>query len=127
MAEPSLAVWDAVYGLLKAGLTCAVYDDVPEGAAMPYVVMSRLDASDADSHRTRRAEYFLYLSVWSNAAGQFEVLEFIGQIDAAVHAKRPQLATGRAVSCSVTRKNAVSEPDGETYQGQVTLRCIAEH
>ncbi|MEP3114924.1 DUF3168 domain-containing protein [Nisaea sp.] len=127
MAEPSLAVWDAVYGLLKAGMACGVYDEVPEGAAMPYVVMSRLDATDADSHRTRRGEYFIYLSVWSSAAGQFEVLGLIGQIDAAVHATRPQLATGRAVSCRVTRKSAVSEPDGRTYQGQVTIRCIAEH
>ncbi|MCY1552838.1 hypothetical protein D9M68_892620 [compost metagenome] len=70
---------------------------------------------------------FQYLSVWSAYRGQAEVKRIMGEIREALHRKRLPLATGRAISVQVLRTRTNREPDGLTYQGQVTLRILTTH
>ncbi|MNE98321.1 hypothetical protein D3C80_1968190 [compost metagenome] len=70
---------------------------------------------------------FQYLSVWSKYQGQAEVKRIMGEIGNALHRQRLRLATGRAVSVRVLRTRTNREPDGLTYQGQVTLRILTTH
>lgn len=127
MASPFLAYQTAVYGLLDAGLTCEVYDSVPPGAAYPYVVIDSVIAANADTLNERKDDAFLYLSVWSNKDGQFEVHSIIEEIEAALHNQRPTLSTGRAVILRVNSTRTMRESDGRTFQGQVVIRCTLEH
>jgi hypothetical protein len=51
----------------------------------------------------------------------------MAQIHAALHWQRLALETGRMVRAYVLRRRTVPEPDGETFQGQVTVRALTEH
>ena len=127
MTDPGWALQKAVYGALSAALSVPVYDDVPEGAAYPYVTLSSQAARPDDPLDSRRDERFVYLTVWSSYRGQREVLEIMGQIDGALHRARPALETGRTVRAYVVRKVTSRDlPDG-TYSGNVTVRVIVEH
>lgn len=127
MADPALPLQTWIYDTLDSALSCEVYDSVPQNAAYPYVVMESQIASEFDSQSTRRDDTLFYLSVWSIQAGQHEVLSIMGQIDDALHDKRPALSAGRAVIIRVRNKRTVRDIDGRTFQGQVVLRCVVEH
>lgn len=130
MAEPGWATQKAIYAALTAGSPApgfGVYDAVPAGAAYPYVVISSQQAVPDDPLASRRDERWIYLSVWSTHQGQQEVLEIMAEIDTRLHQQRLALETGRMVRAYVTRKLTLAEPDGATWQGQVTVKVIAEH
>lgn len=127
MSDPSLAVQAALYQALTAGLSCPVYDAVPEEAAFPYVTFDYEVAANRDFLASRLDERFLYLSVWSQYPGQAEVKRLMGEIDAAVHGKSLPLASGQSTRISVRRKSTNREPDGRTYQGQVVLQVLTPH
>ena len=127
MADPGWAVQTAVYGLLSAGLSCPVYDHVPEDSAYPYVVIDRTVVGTDDTFSTRRDERFVTLSVWSQYRGQKEVVDIIAEIDTALHNQRPTLTNGRVVQMRIDRRDTNREPDGLTYMGQVSVRIVTEH
>lgn len=127
MAEPSLAVWDAVYDLLSDNLSCEVYDYVPNSATMPYVVMAGLESTVADSLSTRRETCLLKLEVKSVETGQFELLGLLGEIDAILHDASPDLSTGRAVSVRISKKETSWDADAALFLAKVTVKCVLEH
>jgi hypothetical protein len=127
VSDPSLAVQAALHQALTSGLSCPVYDAVPEGAAFPYVTLDYEVAANRDFLASRMDERFLYLSVWSQYPGQAEVKRLMGEIDAAVHGKCLPLASGQSTRISVRRKSTNREPDGRTYQGQVVLQVLTPH
>lgn len=137
MTDPGWAVQTALLDALDGSLpygpgspqaTAAVYDRVPDGAAYPYVTLdTQTQTSEGEPLASRRDERFFYLGVWSTYAGQKEIQEIFQGIDAALHQKRLPLTTGRMVRCYVLRKWTQRDADGETFQGQVTLRIITEH
>jgi hypothetical protein len=127
MADPMLAIQTWIYSTLDSALSCEVYDSVPQEAAKPYVVIESYVAIEADSQSTRRDDVLVYLSVWSTVAGQHEILTLMGQIDDALHDKRPTLSSGRAVIVRVRNKRTARDIDGRTFQGQVVVRCTVEH
>jgi hypothetical protein len=127
VADPGVAVQKAVFEALDAALSCPVYDRVPQGAAYPYVTLSGQMATPDDPLNSRRDERFVYLNVWSQYAGQKEVLDIMATIDAILHRARLSMDSGRMVRAYVTRKMTNREPDNETYQGAVTVRILTEH
>lgn len=127
MSDPSVALQAAIYQRLASQLSCPVYDAVPEGAALPYVTLDYEVSDNRDYLRQRKDQRWAYLAVWSDYQGQKEVKEIMAAIDAALHGYRPTLTTGRVADIRVDRKRTNREPDGRTYQGQVTLRIITEH
>jgi len=127
MSDPSLALQAALYQRLSAELSCPVYDAVPPEAAYPYVVLDAEAVTNASPLSGRKREHrYLYLSVWSNYAGQAEVKRINGEIAAALDERPLQLSAGRAVSVRVERMSTGREADGVTYQGAVTVRVITQ-
>lgn len=130
MVDPGWAVQKSIKAVLDGVLTAGVYDDVPPGAAYPYVVFERQIVPTTAVEplgKTRRSERLLYLSIWSRYAGQKEVLEIISDIYEAVHRKRLSLEVGTMIRCFVETTSTARDIDGETMQGQVALRVIVEH
>lgn len=133
MADPGIAFQAALIQRLQNALfglgspAIAVYDRVPQETAYPYVTLSAQQAVAADALCEEKTERFYYLSVWSTYAGQKEVLTILGEIRALLHNVRLSPSQGRWVWSRVTRSECVAEPDGETYQGRLTLRVLAEH
>lgn len=128
MSDPSLALQQALYQRLSAELSVPVYDAVPQEAVCPYVVLDAEVATNASPISGRKRDHrYVYLSVWSNYAGQAEVKRINAEIAAALDGRPLELITGRAVAVRVERMAAQREPDGVTYQGYVTVRVITQH
>ncbi|MEX5341403.1 DUF3168 domain-containing protein [Pseudomonas sp. I2] len=128
MADPSLALQEAIFARLEAEVSCPIYDGAPMNADMPYVSIDREVSTNASPIAGRKRETrLIYLSVWSDAIGQAEVKRINGEIIAALDERRLPLAVGRAVSVRVEQADAQRDADGVTYQGSITVRVITTH
>lgn len=126
MAEPSLALQKSLLAALS-GLSCEVYDGVPQNAAFPYVTLDGDLSTQVNALVERKSEHYPTLTVWSQARGKEEVLRIIGEIDAAVDGASLTLDTGRAVHVKVESTSTRRDADNVTFGGTVTLRIITEH
>ena len=128
MADPSVALQEALYARLLAELSCPVYDGAPMNSPMPYVSFDREISTNISPIAGRKREQRLvYLSVWSDAHGQAEVKRILGEGVAALDERRLPLTVGRAVSVRVEQADAQRDADGVTYQGSITVRVITTH
>ncbi|QNV68305.1 DUF3168 domain-containing protein [Pseudomonas sp. CFA] len=128
MADPSLALQEAIFARLQAEVSCPIYDGAPLNADMPYVSIDReVSVNSSPISGRKRETRLLYLSVWSDAVGQAEVKRINGEVIAALDERRLPLEVGRAVSVRVEQADAQRDADGVTYQGAVTIRVITTH
>lgn len=128
MADPSVALQEALFARLTSEISCPVFDGAPLNTAMPYVSFDREISTNIRPIAGRKREQrLIYMSVWSDAHGQAEVKRINGEIIAALDERRLPLATGRAVSVRVEQADAQRDADGVTYQGSVTVRVITTH
>ena len=128
MADPSVALQEALFARLEAEVSCPVFDGAPMDTEMPYVSFDREISTNMTPIAGRKRERrLIYLSVWSESHGQAEVKRINGEIVAALDERRLPLTVGRAVSVRVEQADAQREPDGVTYQGSITIRIITTH
>ncbi|MBN3966312.1 DUF3168 domain-containing protein [Pseudomonas gregormendelii] len=128
MADPSLALQEALVARLEAEVSCPVYDGAPMDTPMPYISIDREVSVNARPISGRKRETrMLYMSVWSDAHGQAEVKRINGEVVAALDERRLPLSVGRAVSVRVEQADAQRDADGVTYQGSITVRVITTH
>jgi len=133
--DPSLGVAAAVYAALNGQLsigsgsppeTVPVYDDVPQGADYPYVVIGDQIDQPMDGVVARRDDTLLYLSVWSTEPGQKQVKTIMGDISRLLHRRRLPMAAGSMIICTVIRQRSTRDADNVTRMGQMTLRILTE-
>jgi len=128
MADPSVALQEALFARLEAEVSCPVYDGAPLDTPMPYISFDReISANTSPIAGRKREQRLIYLSVWSDAHGQAEVKRINGEIVAALDERRLPLEVGRAVSVRVEQADAQRDADGVTYQGSITVRVITTH
>ncbi|HDS0956488.1 hypothetical protein PshuTeo2_35640 [Pseudomonas hunanensis] len=128
MADPSLALQEAIFARLQAEVSCPIYDGAPLNAEMPYVSIDReVSVNSSPISGRKRETRLVYLSVWSDAVGQAEVKRINGEVIAALDERRLPLEVGRAVSVRVEQYDAQRDADGITYQGSITVRVITTH
>lgn len=128
MADPSVALQEAMFARLEAEVSCPVFDGAPMDTDMPYVSFDReISTNISPIAGRRRQQRLIYLSVWSDAHGQAEVKRILGEVVAALDERRMPLTVGRAVSVRVEQADAQRDTDGVTYQGSVTVRVITTY
>ncbi|QLG90767.1 DUF3168 domain-containing protein [Pseudomonas yamanorum] len=128
MADPSVALQEAMLARLEDEMSCPVYDGAPMDSDMPYVSFDREISTNISPIAGRKREQrLIYLSVWSDAHGQAEVKRINGEIVAALDERPLLLTVGRAVSVRVEQADAQRDADGVTYQGSITVRVITTH
>lgn len=128
MADPSVALQEAIFARLTAEVSCPVHDGAPMDSPMPYVSIDReISTNTSPIAGRKREQRLVYLSVWSDAHGQAEVKRILGEVVAALDERRLPLTVGRAVSVRVEQADAQRDADGVTYQGSVTVRVITTH
>lgn len=128
MADPSVALQEAMFARLDAEVSCPVYDGAPMDTAMPYISFDReISINTSPIAGRKREQRLIYLSVWSDAHGQAEVKRINGEIVAALNERPLPLAVGRAISVRVEQADAQRDADGVTYQGSITIRVITTH
>ena len=128
MADPSVALQEAMFARLEAEVSCPVFDGAPMDTDMPYVSFDReISTNISPIAGRKRQQRLIYLSVWSDAHGQAEVKQILGEVVAALDERRLPLTVGRAVSVRVDQADAQRDADGVTYQGSVTVRVITTY
>ena len=128
MADPSVALQEALFARLEAEVSCPVHDGAPMDSPMPYISFDREISTNISPIAGRKREQrLIYLSVWSDAHGQAEVKRINGEIIAALNERPLPLEVGRAVSVRVEQADAQRDADGVTYQGSITVRVITTH
>jgi len=133
MASAAWALQKSVFSAVAAdgGVTALLggarlYDDVPPGAAYPYVTFGQSSvrdwsAGDADGH-----EHIFTLHVWSQAAGRKQAHEIMGALKAALHDRPLALEGHSLVNLRHEFSEARRDHDGETYHGIVRYRAVTE-
>lgn len=128
MADPTVALQEALFARLEAEVSCPIFDGAPMNTDMPYVSFDReISTNISPIAGRKRQQRLVYLSVWSDALGQVEVKRILGEVVAALDERRLPLDVGRAVSVRVEQSDAQRDADGVTYQGSITVRIITTH
>lgn len=128
-ASPLLAVQIALYQKLSGdstlvGLVTGVYDNVPEDAVYPYVVIGEVNATPDNAHGLFGRELLATIHVWSNYRGFREALQITEQIVTLLD-HQPLAVTGhRVVSVRHDRTFTLREFDPEVRHVPVRMRII---
>lgn len=133
MAAPAWELQKAVYGALiaNAGLVAAlggarIYDEVPRGAAFPYVTFGPISTRDWSTGTDEGVEHTLTLRAWSKGSGAREVHLVLDAVRAALHEAALTISGQRLVSLRHEASEAARERDGETWQGTARFRAVTE-
>lgn len=127
MSDPALALQGAIVATLKAAATGAgnrIYDDVPTGAAFPYITLGEAQtvANRADCYDG--SEVFLDVNVWSRAVGYPEVKTIASQVRTTLHDAALTL-TGHVLDLIEVRDATYTrDPDGKTRRARITVRAL---
>jgi len=112
MKSPLLPLQKAIYDRLKANLTCPVYDNVPDGAVMPYVTLGEDTAVDWSTKLENGQEVTHTLHIWSEYKGMMEAKQIIDQIIQAI-TSTPLVVEGFfVVSARVDVVETMRDPEG---------------
>ncbi len=120
------AVHDAIWARLDDQLSVDVYDHVPDQSAFPFVSIGQHDVDELDSDLVRAGTHRITLTIWSAHRGQQQVLDLMGQIDAALHHYETALSSGALVLMRIDDRRSTLDADGKTYMGSVTIEVIAQ-
>jgi hypothetical protein len=103
-----------------------VYDEVPRGAAFPYVTLGDAEVSDWSTGSSTGQEHRLTLHVWSRQGGQAEAHIIAGEIIAALEDVPLHPAGHRLVNLRFATADIRREADGRTWHGLVRFRAVTE-
>lgn len=112
MKSPLLSLQKAIYDRLKASLPCPVYDEVPDGAAMPYVVLGEDTAVDWSTKPAPGMEVTHTLHVWSDYQGMAEAKQIIDLTIQALTASPLTVEGFAVVSGQLDMAEAMRDPEG---------------
>lgn len=127
MSDPVLAWQKALVTALDAALSCPVYDDVPKGADMPYVVLDTISTNSADALTNLRDEAMAYLTVWTKYRGRKQAQDFANLIYDTLHRAKLPLEAGRNVRCYVTNRTTRKDLADDVYLAPIRVRALLEH
>lgn len=122
----------AVYNALVAdsalmALVSGVYDRVPEGAALPYVVFADVASRDASNASDAAERIELEINVYSRGGGRKETLDILERLHAALHRQAPVLTGGwRMVWMRADAARVRMLGDGMTWQGNTLVSALIE-
>jgi hypothetical protein len=130
---PSWSLQQAVFAALAADarLTALIgpgriWDDVPQGAALPYVTLGPVTTEDWSTGTEHGTEHLLAVHVWSGARGKKQAHEVLGAIQAALHDRPLSLAGHRLINLRHQRSDIRRTPDGRAIHGTIRFRAVTE-
>jgi hypothetical protein len=103
-----------------------IYDDVPQGTALPYVTLGAATAQDWSTGSEDGTEHLVTVHVWSGARGKTEAHEILGAIRAALHDQPLGLVGHSLINLRHERSEVRRDADGETIHGTARFRAVTE-
>jgi hypothetical protein len=106
----SFALQVAIYNALNGNIGAGVYDEVPQGASAPYVVIGEGTERPWDTLTDHGSEETVVLHVWSRAKGWSQAKQIEGQINVILHDARLTLAGATMVIMQREFLERLTEP-----------------
>lgn len=103
-----------------------VYDDVPSGAAFPYVTLGECRILDYSTDTLPGEEHQLTLHAWSRQGGHSEAHEIAGALLQALDDAPLTLSGYTLVNLRFALADIRREADGRTYHAVVRFRAVTE-
>ncbi|MBN9053528.1 MAG: DUF3168 domain-containing protein [Rhizobiales bacterium] len=132
----SSAAWDlqhAAHTALAANAdllallgSARVYDDVPQGAAFPYLTLTGFTARDWATGTEPGAEIIFTVNAWSRGAGHKQAHLLAEAVRAALHEAALILASHHLVNLRHETSSTHRERDGDTYRVAARFRAVLE-
>ncbi len=113
----------ALTALLGAG---KIFDDVPQGAAFPYLTIGQSTARDWSTSSEAGFEHNLTLHVWSKSHGRKQVQETLGAIHDVLHDANLTLEDHNLINLRHNYTEIRRTPDGKAYHGLTRYRAVSE-
>lgn len=127
MKSPFLKLHDAQVARIEAETSYAVYDDHPEQAAFPYVIMGEMTARDWSDKFEPGQEVYSTTHIWSRYKGRKEAVNMADGILQALTKSPLDLAPNfRAVLQELDTNELIIDIDGITRHGILRLRYLIE-
>lgn len=101
-----------------------VYDDVPQNAAFPYIVIGDDTSIAFDDDCGTGFESTITLHVWSIYSGRKEVKDIMGAIYTCLHRQKLNITGGYAVTMNFEYQDTLLDPDGVTRHGIIRFRLL---
>ena len=130
------AVWDlqqAVHATLAADTTvlallggARIYDDVPRGAAFPYLSLAAFAARDWATGTEPGTEITFTVHAWSRGAGHKGPHLLAEAVRGALHDQALTLTDHRLVNLRHDSSETRRERDGDTYRVIARFRAVLE-
>lgn len=115
----------AVYQALSNDASLpSVYDDVPQGAQFPYIVVGDDLSTPFDDDCKFGLETLITIHVWSDYSGKYEVKTILGRISEVLHLNKLPLNNGYTVTCNFDYQDTFLDPDGVTRHGIIRFRLL---
>ena len=119
-----LELQKAIYGVLDTALTMPVYDNVPENAVAPYIVIGDDTFIEYDTDSLRGFEATITVHSWSTYRGRAEVKTIMGLIYEALHRAEFTIAGYNLIGCDCEFSESFLESDGLTRHGVQRFRIL---
>lgn len=103
-----------------------IFDDVPQGAALPYVTFGQTSSRDWSTGTEAGEEHVMTLHVWSEGAGRREVGAILGEVKRVIGGASMPLAGHQLINLRLEFAESRREADGETYHGVARYRAVTE-
>lgn len=127
MKSPFLVLHDAEVARIQAETSYTVYDDMPEQAPYPYVVMGEITARDWSAKSEPGQEVYSTKHIWSQYKGKKEVCEMGDAILQALSKSPLDLSPNfRAVLQDLDINELIIDIDGITRHGILRHRYLIE-
>ena len=131
--SPSWSLQQSVFAALSAdaALTALlgpgrIFDDVPQGTALPYVTLGRTAVQDWSTGSEDGTEHLFTVHVWSSARGKKQAHEVLGAVRAALHEQPLAVAGHSLINLRHQHSEVRRDPDGETVHGLARFRAVTE-
>ncbi len=133
MSSAAWSLQQAVHATLAANAdvlthlgSARVYDDVPQGAAFPYLTLGDFSARDWATGTEPGIEVIFTVHVWSRGAGHKQAHLLAESVRAALHDASLILGNHHLVNLRHETSNTHRERDGDTYRVATRFRAVLE-
>lgn len=106
------------------GINASVYDDVPEGAAHPYIVIGEETTSDNGTKDKDGMEHTLTLHTWSQYRGRKQIKELMQSVYDLLHNTDITISGATVANVRQEFSTTLSENDGLTRHGVQRFRVV---
>ena len=127
MKSPFLTLHKAQYDRLTAAMSCKVFDNLPEQAEFPYIVMGEVSGRDWSDKFEPGQEVFSTVHIWSQYPGRKEAAEMQDAILQALTSSPLDLGPGfYTARGALDMSEMIMDIDGTTRHGIVRMKYLIE-